>query len=1043
MPFYLDDTHREWLYCLQVAGLTVRYTSDPRVSTSPIEGHPADALYTDVAAMLAEEGVSAIDESLDLMRSAYDGGSMTVRLGRLRDNPLSPCTVFGRAGRRAASAFALVTRAVSPAVEAPFALYVDADLSALSYPRIVHVGAEAMYATEASGDGTPEDPYTLTITARALGGTRLADHTVDPVQLDFPVLTTDEVVFFQQRPAILLAEPADGSEQPVVLFRGFLADPPKIERDGSVSVEIVSLSAALDAEVALSAPAEATTLVQGYHPFSPVAGSIVEVWQESPVWFANARDTTAAASGKIDAGPRSITQWLERFDTGLPAGHPRAGDVYDSADPTRSYEVTGTSDDGAVSPGSFDLAAGPAADVEAGTNLIAVGGVEARRAYIVPPGGVPEILIWPGVPDDGDDGAINRVNAQLVTDTILDDEGAFVSMQLTPGGEGEMNARFTRLAPTQGPVFGGGNRVAVLDWRIEELAAAQATTWPRASGPSIPPLASWSTFDPTIWTAGTPEYWLDGEERAPTRVSDLMWFPLVWTDPAVRPTWDDVQARVVVPNSEPADVRLYDVASAFYQRGEPYALVEQAIDITDGVVTITATERQRNPAATRNTGGAVRFTAAVVDIDEVVLPTGPRAGETVFRLFFERPMDVPSFGEFTRPGMEAGIRIAAPREDFFSSPLSALRWLLTNQNALGLTDAEVDLDSIDRLPPVPWSQPFSLPGVTPNGSVRFRDLVDGILRLTRTALVMRGPDALGRTRLTLISTGIAVGSEAVAVLDSATIAAEPTPSSDLNPEILNAIQIDAGWDETEEEFTASARFFEKASAATHGKSSLDTVSGYGFIPPVPQRVFAPAARSLFDTFGEYRRVWRCTVATHTGVKVPVGSVVQITHPDLIDHKGAAVVLATAVVTGRRLELWREGCELTLEAYDRIGAGWNASLRVTEIVDAESVRVAANAYSDIANPASGATQSDVDAFAAGDTVSCEPAADHGATVERVISSVTPAAGEVDALVVLDGAHGLAVGDAIVPASYASASALARRFAFMSGAGGSGAGATVMV
>lgn len=1036
MPFYLDDQHREWIYTLQIAGLTYRYTSSTRASTSPIEGHPTAALYVDVPAILAEEGVSAIDERLDLMRSSYDGGSMTIRLARLRDMPGDPARIFGRSGRRAATAYALVTRSVGAGVEVPFELHVDADLSALSFPRLVHVGVELMYATEAQGDGSDGDPWRLTITARAMGGSRLAEHIVDAVQLDFPILTTDEVCFFPNRPAVVLAEPADGSEPPCVFFRGYLADPPRVERDGSVTVEILSLAAITDAEVSVTAPAESTKLVTGYHPFFDGVGSIFECWQETPVFFGNTRDGTAAASGKLDANPQSVTQWLERFDPDLPFGHPRAGDLSLSSDPDQFYEVTGTSDDGAISPGSFDLAAGPAVDVRQGDLMVVRGGVEAKRAYLIPPGEPPEILVWPGTPEDLDDGAVNRINSQLDTTSILDDGGAFVGVGLAVAGEGAITARFTRNAPTQLPALGGGNRIILPDWRVEELTAAQGSTWRSPDGPLIRPLTSWSTFDPTTWANGEPQFWFDGVERAPSRVTEVMSFPLVWKDPNVPQEWDDAKAIYVVPNDNPIEVPLFDVATAFYQRGEPYVLVEDAIDVTDGIVTVAA-ERDRVFAVTRGQGSRVRFQARVVDVEAVVLANGPRAGDTVYKLIFADPLNVPSFGEFGREGMEAGVSISAPREDFFSSPLAALRWLLTNQNARGLTDEEVDLASIDRLPAVPWAEPFNLPGIKPDGSIKLRDLLDGIHRLTRTALVMRGPDAAGRTRLTLISTGFAVGAEAVAVLDASNIAAEPVPSSDLNAEVLNSLQVDSNYDEEEEEFAASSRYFEKASIATHGRGSLDTIAGYGFIPRNPSRTFAPAARALFDTFSEHRRIWRLTVATHTGLRLPVGSVVQVTHPELLDHRGEPVVLGTGIVTARRLELWAEGCELTIESYDRVGAGWNAALRVTAVVSDTAVRVAANAHSDPTNPSTGANQADVDAFAVGDTVVCEPAADHGAAVEREIVSITPATDVLDALVTFDDDHGLAVGDSVVPTAYASASALHRRYAYLS------AGSLVMV
>lgn len=1023
MAFFHTQQHRRWIYTLQISGLTDRYTSAPGVLAQPIAGHPAGTYYRDLPVMLAESGLSAINENLDLLRSAYDAGSFTVRLASTPNVPGDPRRTFSRSGRRAATASTIVTRTTPAAPDVPIELWVGDDLSGLSYPRLIHVGSETMWATGFDGsqpDPAVADPYRLTITGRGVGGTRIANHVVREEALDYPILTTDEIVYFQSRPAIILAEPADGSEPPACIFRGYIDEAPTVEDDGSVTVTLLPLTAILSQELELTVPAESTPLVHGYHLFSASAGSVFEFHCESPRFSAPVRAQTNVASQALDASAADVAFWNSCFDPDRPFGHPRGGDLYSSTeDPRRYYDVTGTSEDGGIVDETFDLASGPLSVIDVGETLWAREGTETKRARIIGVGDPDEILIWPGDPNDPVDSAFGRINDAADIGTKDGVDGSFVGVYLSGSLEDGVVATLSRnTAPLTTDEDRIGRFVHILDHYSPELESATQSA-PLAEAEST---AGWP-FD----RGPAPRAWDGAGALDNLDVGETCWFPFVWSPP--HRTLSGYRSEVVANNRDRA---LWDVARGFYQRGEPAVLVERSIDISEGEVLVRATPPSVGDGPDAFAGrlsredvnlvySPVEFVAEVDGIEPVILASGPRAGETVYKLTFTDPDLVPSFGDFSRGGRETGITISARRERDFTSPTDALIWLLINQR--NLTEDEVDINSIRRHPAVPWSEPFSLPGVSPNGDLKFQDIINGILRMIRGALVMRGPDHLGRTRLTLVSTGYAAGTDAIETIDAGDWAAEPRPSSTYNREICNRLTIRTHYDPVEEELAVETTFNEKASQATHGRQATEEIDAYGFAPANAPRDLFWAARGIFETFSEARRRWRGRVSTAQGMRLGVGSVVKVTHPNLLDHAGNPVVVAVGTVVARDLRVWDEGCDIEVEGYAVEAVGWNASMQVAEVISAVAVRVEDNAYSDTERLPDSANQRDIDAFAVGDVVTCEPAASHGSAVDRTITAID------DDVVTFNAAHGLSVGDSIIPPGFNAASDVLRQYAYV--------------
>tara|TARA_Y100001973_G_scaffold23074_1_gene34481 strand:+ start:120 stop:542 length:423 start_codon:yes stop_codon:yes gene_type:complete len=125
----------------------------------------------------------------------------------------------------------------------------------------------------------------------------------------------------------------------------------------------------------------------------------------------------------------------------------------------------------------------------------------------------------------------------------------------------------------------------------------------------------------------------------------------------------------------------------------------------------------------------------------------------------------------------------------------------------------------------------------------------------------------------------------------------------------------------------------------------------------------------------------------------------------------------------------EGAQLDLVYYGTLGAGWNASAKITSIDSPSSVIVAANEFSD--RSPTGDSVKDVQGFAAGDKVDHLPVGDHDGRASHTIQSVDVAANRI----VFTANHGIAVaGGTIEPPIYDDASTPRQAQAYLSDSSG---------
>ncbi len=1037
----ITDQNRRWAFLLRVAGLHYRYYSG-RIAppTTVMPDHPLSSSYTDIQAITH---IGDSRNTLDPLGGIAEHGPISITLASRLNAASSdgdPGEVFSRLGRKSASFWAQVTETFESDVALPASLKIDRDASGLSFPRVVHVGRESMWATAAAGaSADPDDanPYRLTITARGIVDTAVRSHVARQDVQDLPLLTSAEVVFFRSRRAQLLAAPiqANGTLGDYVeLMRGFIDSTPQRSSDGlGITIELVPLTALLDQELDFPQLVTETRLTEGYHYFEPNANSVFEVYQTLSTGFwdipHDPRTEMQAGDAFIEAEADVVAAHQDAFDVTLPAGHPRAGGIYAPAGQGERYQVTGYTADGADDD-QFDIAPNllrgwPLARFRYADNGVESIPVEIKRAYLVDPNAAEgEILVWPGTGDVAADGAVEAgafgvINAAFDEGSVSGEDGLWYG--LTFDGNASTLAITRNIADRPDD---NGRHLTI------PIAFYQGL---RVPGGEPPTLAE--AWDAPNW-GSVPELWetpVGGAAPERTEIespvlSSLI-YPLVFgaTDrTAGNDAGSNIFSRIDVSQDRIFEITAYE---SWHSYGEKYLLVDD--NIGTGPITIGFAGFGPSDAGFRR--AQWRGTVEVVSVTEVQLPDGgPNPLGAAYLLELESPFALRERNVW--PLYHFGT-VASGVENVFEirngglpelSGGALLSDLLTNR--LGLTLNDVDIASLRRFDDPPWVSVWRPVGTQEGSELTYRDVVEGILRGTRTSLVMR-TNAAGQCRLTRIPVSIQTATETALTIDAGDWAAGTVPAWGSDDAITNRVIIRAGYGENDSgEFATERTFANRAAQETQGEPRTEELDLYGLPSPPDPLDLLPLAQSIFTSFSEPRRTWTGTISTAKGLRAVLGAVASVSSPWLRAYNGLGVNGESGRIIEQTIRYWEEGCDLQLVHYGVLGTGWNAALRVASVVNATTITVDENAYSDLTHPVTGIAQYDLDAFSEGDEVYCEPYAnqDGGSTVE--ISSIN----RQTQTIVFDGAHGLAVGDSVVPSTYDNAPAALQAHAYLADA-----------
>lgn len=993
MALFDGIRNRRWAYALRIAGHPYVYHCGPQP--------PSDAMpdvWTEDgpswAPVRAIKHVGSYSESLPQLGGIGKQSPIAITLsagGDWGQHPGSPGRCFARLGVRSAEFWGLVVAfeidgggpilALPATAAAPIVVTLDRAVDpALSYPRVVHIGQEAFIASEAAGDA-------ITLTARAIGGTIARTHTVRLVTRDQPVLTTSDVVFWRSRRAVLVGYRVEGGGvgTAVEVMRGFIERTPEISDDGlSVTVQLVPLIALLGQGISI--PVSSTRLVRGLHYFSPPHACSIATTYRVPQWRGHPSADAIAGDGEVEVEPDDLAQWVATFDPTLPDTNPRAGSISLRRD---QRDTRG---------GIASVGAGPPRlifddeDAPYGAGIASVGDLRTLETYdyasieiiadeiVTEPG----LLRWPGDEDDEDFSWLGKLHASPLgtTDDHTGVDGRWARMTLAAGAVTWTSTTHPEgLAPVCGVVSGPADRAFISEFAI-----------------------GWPSEEATEAGGGY-------LESSPARLG------LVWE----YPMRDADEGTVTYPHS--------GFALAWYYRGESHFLIRDAIDVSRGTVRITGRETDGtrlnriiavHPALTEVEVGAIGSTWD---------------GETLYLVSPLDPDGTDSFGEWVDTD-RIEVRIDLPG---FATSGQLIEYFLTDPDHLALGADDLDIGSIlaDGAEP-PWVRLWGTPET--DESLTYSSIIDGILKASRSALVM-ATGADGCNRVTRVPVGVERIDRIAAIIGQGDWAAGTTPSFGTDDKLINRLTVrahvtdqrDADATEPEYDWSYEKTHQSKTSQRLFEEVASDDIDLYAALnidrdDPALEGFGALVMRA----YEQPRRVWRGRVGTYLGLRAHLGGTVQVTSRHLRNYYGDSVIEELGTVVERQIDLWAEGVTLRMAHAGATANGWNAGMKVATVVDAVTVTVEANAYSDPSYPTEdGSPYEDLTPFEVAMSVRCVPVVDQDAAVLRVITAID----REDRKITFSVAHGMAVGDIITPPSYTQdGNEIFRVYAYLAGSDG---------
>jgi hypothetical protein len=142
----VSTEHGRRVFALQVAGLEYRYHSNTPPTTSSLDSNVATSIpYVDSEGIM---GVSTFSASIDPSGGIADYSAVTITLQiNRRGGAGDPGIIFGRCGARSASTKAQLSQSLN---RTGSIARTSSSLTSLSYPRLLHIGAETIRASSAT-----------------------------------------------------------------------------------------------------------------------------------------------------------------------------------------------------------------------------------------------------------------------------------------------------------------------------------------------------------------------------------------------------------------------------------------------------------------------------------------------------------------------------------------------------------------------------------------------------------------------------------------------------------------------------------------------------------------------------------------------------------------------------------------------------------------------------------------------------------------------------------------------------------------------------
>lgn len=991
-------------FVLEIDGVPVRYYSGA-APTAKVMTNTAGALsYVDRPSLV---NIGAIEASYALAGGIAEFSPFEVSIA-VRDtlDTYDAFNVFGRTGALSATYASQVLSTVA-STTAGSVITVEDDATVLSFPRLMHIGDEAVWCSGAAAGAT----NTVTIAARGSGGTLPQRHVADTVDGDVPIITT-EPVFFRSRLVVLYARaergPFGGASGTVEVMRGFIEGAPACSDDATVmTLSIQPLTALLD-QVVGSTEAKAG-IVEGWHYYSRDRNEIAHIQAiDSNADYYQVGAAAAVGDYTIDIVNAHVTDHQELFDApagvapALPIGHPRLGAVWSIGNPpVAPLDYNGGS--GFV---LFTAGAGIPRAVPASARLYPAAAAELHILSIVDTSAGATLQPWPEVLV----AACNSTTGWAPGDhTGLGGQWSDIEIRIDTD-----NGDYMEIRPNT------PRSTTCVFWRDSEGFASASEVWRRAK--------SWADRQPVPNDNQAVTRPLNGGILHPDDMGILF---LSGDDHLVDFRIDvDVDARTVI--------NLAGHATGWYAPGERYILVDKSIPIGgSGMTTIRieytdprSGERAAEPILTR-----------IVTSTEKKGPDGSTVGY-LLELDADEYQDwaVPGFGNWRFPGHDR-----APTEPVVietvvefpedTAPADIILRLLHSVNGqkvnstdydvlpwgAGIPEAAIDAASIEGFPYPPelasWSFRY------PKGAT-VREVLDPMLKAFGGILTMR-TDSTGACRLTMLPVGMETRVEAVQ-----TIAAgdwqDSHQSWGADDETRNVFRFRFNFDAEGDPQDVVEIRDKRSIRNARGEIREMEFDLLGLrLGDRGRAVATDTFRNLWARFiatlGSPRRTWHGSVRTGQAIFANLGAVYNVSSNWLKGYAdGIGVSGASARLKSASIDLWNEGANLSFVHFGTRGTGWNASAEVLTVPGITTISVYANQHSDTTDPHTGVAQVDVSGFHTNDVILAVPHGNNDSAAQITITFISHASPYT---IAFSGAHGLHTipGGYICPATYGVATA----------------------
>ena len=1007
----IDSQHGRRVFALQVAGLEYRYHSHPPPSSSNLDSTVATGInYTDLEAITS---VGSFSASIDPSGGIAQYGAVSVSLGidSKRGGLDDPGIVFGRCGARSASTRG---RLSSSASRTDATLNLSTDLTGLTYPRLLHIGAETIRAASAT--------ITTVTVSRGAGGTPQQSHSTGLEGSVIPELTTEITTFRGRRAKLYMAHryPSGETSSYTEIINGFIESSPIIEDGREITLNLLPLTALIDTNLSDKGIAQ-TRLLQDYHYYDGVNGSVLEyglgleriVDEDLFVTPDTSGTITASAFDGVVSSRQNSAQLFDDFDVSLPKGpdadnypreHPRypklrkaeefvfvSGGVF----PTSITYDSNVPGFGFVADGSLTNALN-ASEISATSGLyvrLPLGELKQHQL------GTGEVKRWPDV-----------VNDVLINDgpnSTSGLSGGFGRWRVNP----DNTIRFEKLSSSP---------FRALLW-----------LWQHPS--------SWRTLS-EFYAAnfGMRQSFRWGANGVRGAMSSMgrLFYPLPLAregQPILQSLLEDPPTLVrlgTTPTGTTSTFQMQDTPRAYYQHFESVILVENSL----GLPTSAGTDEYYITVQYQDLAlDEMRHQVFKVTHETTASFGGSNVGYLIHISDDNDAFQNTSFGDWT--DRERALIYKGGQLNGELCGTALLKLLQSgggdqingNYDLLGIglniSEDNIDIDSFLRLDVI---SPIQLSANFLGDGADLRETFESLLRLAGATLVMIRDSSTGRAKLSVQPIGNERPEVSELTILSGDWIADPPPHWGIYEDIVTQIKYQFGYDPAEAKYTEEVIFNNQEAINRYGgeRSAITlqlagvTSEQFGRGAGDSFAFFTPNSARIFNLLSNPLRVWRGAIGTGQSAYIDVGSYLKVSSPHLKGYDDSyGVTDGVGQVRSIRQELMGEGCEIELITTGLSPVNWNSAAQVLAYTST-TVTVAESTYS-------GASVTDASFFAVGDVVDYVPQADHdsaitGLTISQIVGNV----------LTFTAAHGISSTlGTIEPTTYANASADHRLDAYL--------------